>query len=62
MMQELRSGKNPPLEKLLEEHTEVSESAEDSNAHYTFVDLHKIATDAEELPWCFELSELRPST
>jgi hypothetical protein len=49
MMQELRSGKNPPLEKLLEEHTEVSESAEDSNAHYTFVELHKIAADADVL-------------
>jgi hypothetical protein len=49
MMQELKSGKNPPLEYLLEQHTEVTHSAEDANAHYTFVELHRIASDADVL-------------
>lgn len=49
MMQELKSGKNPPLEDLLEQHTEVTETTEDMAAHYTFVELHKIAADADVL-------------
>jgi hypothetical protein len=49
MMQELESGNNPPLEKLLEEHTEVAEAPEEAEAHYTFVELHKIASDADVL-------------
>jgi len=49
MMHELKSGKNPPLEKLLEEHTQVEEADEEAEAHYTFVELHKIASDADVL-------------
>src|SRR5215467_14197242 len=49
MMKEIKTGKNPPLEQLLQEHTEVSETADDADAHYTFLELQGIASDASVL-------------
>jgi len=57
MMQEVKAGNNPPLERLLEEYTEVSEESEEAEAHYTFVELHKIAKDADVLMDVSDISD-----
>lgn len=49
MFQRLRDEKNPPLESLLKDYSEISSRAEDPDSHYTFVELHGIHADATEL-------------
>ena len=49
MFRRLQEEKNPPLEALLREHSQISETAEDPERHYTFVELHGIHRDAAEL-------------
>jgi hypothetical protein len=49
MFKRLREEKNPPLESVLKEHSQISETKEDSDQHYTVVELHGIHRDASEL-------------
>ena len=49
MMAQIQQGKNPPLEELLEKHSEFSESTARPDDHYTFVELHGISDDCETL-------------
>ncbi len=49
MIEAIDRDKNPPLEKLLSEFTELNVTPDDSPTHYTFVELHKIRKDAESL-------------
>jgi molecular chaperone HtpG len=49
MLNQVASKRNPPLEELLEKHSDIAESSEDGNAHYTFVELHNIRKDAKIL-------------
>lgn len=49
MLKRLRDEKNPPLESLLKDHSQISETEEDPLEHYTFVELHGIHKDASEL-------------
>lgn len=56
MIEAVERDKNPPLERLLSQFTELTKRPEDRNAHYTFVELHRIRKDAEAL---FEEQPLR---
>lgn len=47
MLEEIASGKNPPLEELLEKYSVIKEKQEDRSLHYTFVELHNIRKDAQ---------------
>jgi hypothetical protein len=49
MMEALRREKNPPLERILRENTEFSETRGPLEDHFTFVELHRIRADAAEL-------------
>ena len=49
MFERLKEEKNPPLETLLREHSEITDAPEDAESHYTFVELHGIHRDASEL-------------
>lgn len=49
MMAEVQKGKNPPLEELLMEHSEISESPAPLDGHFTFVELHGISEDSQVL-------------
>lgn len=46
MIREVEERHNPPLEDLLQRFTTLSEFPEDKEAHYTFVELHKIRADS----------------
>ncbi len=46
MLEETASGRNPPLEEVLEKYTGVTSAPEDGDSHYTFVELHNIRKDA----------------
>jgi len=49
MLKCLQDEKNPPLETLLRDYSQISEKAEEAELHYTFVELHGIRKDAREL-------------
>jgi len=49
MLEDSASGRNPPLEEILEKHTRVTSASEDKESHYTFVELHNIRKDAHIL-------------
>jgi Histidine kinase-, DNA gyrase B-, and HSP90-like ATPase len=49
MWSRLKDEKNPPLETLLREHSQINEVDEDPDQHYTFVELHSIHKDASNL-------------
>jgi molecular chaperone HtpG len=49
MIAEIKRGGNPPLERVLEEHTELFSEPAKADEHYTFVELHKISTEAQSL-------------
>jgi molecular chaperone HtpG len=49
MMETLRKEKNPPLERVLRDNTEFSETSGHREEHFTFVELHKIRSDSAEL-------------
>jgi len=49
MMEALQKEKNPPLEKVLRENTEFTESSGRREDHFTFVELHKIRSDSADL-------------
>ncbi len=49
MLEESASNRNTPLEELLEKHSSVKTEGEDSELHYTFVELNSIRKDAEIL-------------
>lgn len=49
MLEETVSGRNPPLDELLEEYSTIKEEHEKKDAHYTFVELHNIRKDAQIL-------------
>jgi molecular chaperone HtpG len=49
MMAQVQAGKNPPLEELLKEHSEFSETSAPVEDHYTFVELHQISKDSDVL-------------
>jgi hypothetical protein len=49
MMREIQQGKNPPLEYLLETHSEISDAPAVQEDHYTFVELHGISEDSQIL-------------
>jgi len=49
MMDALQKEKNLPLEQVLRDNTEFSENSGRLEDHYTFVELHKIRKDSEEL-------------
>jgi hypothetical protein len=49
MLDEVARITNAPLEGLLEKHTSVSSDDESANAHYTFVELHRVRRDAAGL-------------
>jgi molecular chaperone HtpG len=46
MLEESTSGRNPPLEEILEGYTSVTSAKEDKKSHYTFVELQNIRKDA----------------
>jgi hypothetical protein len=49
IFEQLNTDKNPPLEAVLQKHSSFSSSPEESDDHYTFVELHGIRPDAAEL-------------
>ncbi|MCK4223997.1 MAG: ATP-binding protein [candidate division Zixibacteria bacterium] len=49
MLKEVESTRNPPLEKLLQDHGEIDERLENKEAHYTLVELYEIRKDAQML-------------
>jgi len=49
MMEALRKEKNPPLEKVLRDNTEFSETPGVRDEHFTFVELHKVRSDSSDL-------------
>jgi hypothetical protein len=49
MWKRLQEEKNPPLDALLKDHSEISETKEDAGQHYTLVELRGIRKDASEL-------------
>ena len=49
MLKCLQDERNPPLETLLRDFSKISEGPEKAELHYTFVELHGIRKDAEEL-------------
>jgi hypothetical protein len=49
MLAETGSKRNPPLDTLLEKYGTVTETTENKDAHYTFVELHRIRKDANAL-------------
>ena len=57
MFKRLKDERNPPLESLLQEYSQINESNEDINSHYTVVELHSIHPDASDL---LNLDLIRP--
>jgi len=57
MLEESASGRNPPLEELLANYTTIKDKPEDKAEHYTFVELHKIRKDAQDV--LFNIDGLR---
>ena len=49
MLEKVRSDRNPPLEELLRDFTEVSTEEADVKEHFTLVELHEIHQDSQEL-------------
>lgn len=49
MLREIESKRNPPLEELLKDHSEMDKKPEAKEAHYTFVELHEIRKDSQVL-------------
>jgi len=56
MLDEISQKRNPPLDEILEKHSDISENHEKKDAHYTFVELHKIRKDAKVL---FEINKVK---
>ncbi|MFZ0749751.1 MAG: ATP-binding protein, partial [Pyrinomonadaceae bacterium] len=57
MFKRLKEEKNPPLEVLLQEYSQIHEGDERAESHYTVVELHSIHDDAKDL---LDLSIIRP--
>jgi hypothetical protein len=49
MFKRLKEERNPPLEALLQEYSQITEGNEGSESHYTVVELHSIHDDAKDL-------------
>jgi hypothetical protein len=57
MFKRLKEQRNPPLETLLKEFSHIAETHENSDSHYTVVELHSIHDDASDL---LNLESIRP--
>jgi hypothetical protein len=57
MLNRLKDQKNPPLETLLRDHSQINATNEQAEVHYTVVELHSIHSDASGL---LEESVIKP--
>ena len=57
MFKRLKEIRNPPLETLLQEHSQINETDAEIDSHYTVVELHSIHRDASDL---LNLDLIRP--
>jgi hypothetical protein len=49
MLADIDTEQNPPLEEMLQKHTEFSEADSSPDDHYTFVELHNLSNEADAL-------------